>query len=709
MKKQLKNSSDIFNVRQPRMPWHMVLFIFFNLSLYIYTPPHRNAAFAKHSKKMDRELDFVNDRDLSGSRFKELDIGPFNSFTPSQASAQLVSFFVPANETYNWSKSHIDLDLTFPASAGYSNYLHMGRNQIIQSLTLQYDGNNFPVNVQDCRLITCTTLPQLSAKEYRGRPIAQTAGSIAQLAGVGRCELFQPIKKPSGFQTSNMIGSIFTSSVTVAAAANNTYGAAGTLCGHVNGISAYSTGNIIGLGRAIATCNGMQILGSTVAGAAVAIGQHAGYLGGYPFISSVVAAIDAANGLGAPVVPPVPCGTVLGNPAFSTGEVLTAAGGVVIAKVNINGVVCDIVSNGIAAAVDGSPGFARSNQAYIANTSNDVMAPGGYSVSIDQTANGATALPEPSSGPDSVCTAIGSGVNQQFAIRLRLNLSDYRNTLFAVDRTMCWPRNANLKVTFAPTQYWGYSLPAATISPALTGCTFLQSVPTVGLCVLRLAVEKSPDIRVAAEVMTRSGYSLRFPQISTTGFSLQQTSTGFYSVNLDSSMGHSILRIYTVVLRNDLQGVAWMNQSNSINRGVGGAAGVNAGVLVPNQYSTFQSYLGTELLQDQQLLPAQCDDYRFLRKMLDGCAITSQDDFSNFSFFVDNFTNATPSYTWDASNCDMGGKPLKDAEGRDIQYNYRIQLTGNTGVSSQVYMIIVAQNTITLSDMGVMIGAAASR
>jgi hypothetical protein len=95
--------------------------------------------------------------------------------------------------------------------------------------------------------------------------------------------------------------------------------------------------------------------------------------------------------------------------------------------------------------------------------------------------------------------------------------------------------------------------------------------------------------------------------------------------------------------------------------------------------------------------------------MLDGSAITSQDDFSNFSFFVDNFTNATPSYTWDASNCDMGGKPLKDAEGRDIQYNYRIQLTGNTGVSSQVYMIIVAQNTITLSDMGVMIGAAASR
>ena len=651
---------------------------------------------------MDRELDFINDRDLSGSRFKELDIGPFNAFTPSQASAQLVSFFVPANETYNWSKSHIDLDLTFSASAGFSNYLHMGRNQIIQSLTLQYDGNNFPVNVQDCRLITCTTLPQLSAKEYRGRPIAQTASSIAQLAGVGRCELFQPIKKPSGFQTSNMIGSIFTSSVVADAGAN--LGAAGTLCGHVNGVPAYSTGVINNIGKNIANCNGMQIISSVLAANAIVVGQHCGFLGGYPFISSVVAAIGANLGAAG-----VQCGTVLGNPAFSTGTFIAAAAaaGAVIAKVNINGVVCDIISNGIAAAVDGVPGFARSNQAYIANTSNDVMAPGGYSVSIDQTANGATALPESSSGPDSVCTAIGSGVNQEFAIRLRLNLSDYRNTLFAVDRTMCWPRNANLKVTFAPTQYWGYSLPAATISPALTGCTFLQSTATVSNCVLRLAVEKSSDIRVAAEVMTRSGYSLRFPQISTTGFSLQQTSTGFYSVNLDSSMGHSILRIYTVVLRNDLQGVAWMNQSNSINRAVGGGA-TNVG-LVPNQYSTFQSYLGTELLQDQQLLPAQCDDYRFLRKMLDGSAITSQDDFSNFSFFVDNFTNATPSYTWDASNCDMGGKPLKDDDGRDIQYNYRIQLTGNTGVSSQVYMIIVAQNTITLSDMGVMIGAAASR
>ena len=651
---------------------------------------------------MDRELDFVNDRDLSGSRFKELDIGPFNPFVPSQASAQLVSFFVPANETYNWSKSHIDLDLTFTAVPGFSNYLHMGRNQIIQSLTLQYDGNNFPVNVQDCRLITCTTLPQLSAKEYRGRPIAQTASTIAQLAGVGRCELFQPIKKPSGFQTSNMIGSIFTS---VAAIAGANLGDAGTLCGHVNGVPAYSTGIVNDINKNIATCNGMRIISSVPAANAIVAGQHAGFLGGYSFVSTVVAAAGANLGIAG-----TQCGTVLGNPAFSTGT--ANAPRAVIATVNINGVVCDIVSYWLAAdavAIGSIMGYARSNQAYIANTSNDAMAPGGYSVSIDQTANGATALPESSSGPDSVCTAIGSGVNQTFAIRLRLNLSDYRNTLFAVDRTMCWPRNANLKVTFAPTQYWGYSLPAATISPALTGCTFLQSTATVGLCVLRLAVEKSPDIRIAAEVMTRSGYSLRFPQISTTGFSLQQTSTGFYSVNLDSSMGHSILRIYTVVLRNDLQGVAWMNQSNSINRGVGGAVGVNADVLVPNQYSTFQSYLGTELLQDQQLLPAQCDDYRFLRKMLDGSAITSQDDFSNFSFFVDNFTNATPSYTWDASNCDMGGKPLKDAEGRDIQYNYRIQLTGNTGVSSQVYMIIVAQNTITLSDMGVMIGAAASR
>jgi hypothetical protein len=649
---------------------------------------------------MDRELDFVNDRDLSGSRFKELDIGPFNPFVPSQASSQLVSFFVPANETYNWSKSHIDLDLTFAATAGFSNYLHMGRNQIIQSLTLQYDGNNFPVNVQDCRLITCTTLPQLSAKEYRGRPIAQTAGSIAQLAGVGRCELFQPIKKPSGFQTSSLIGAHWVSTVAVALGAAANFGAVGTLMGYANGYPVTSLGAVqfnTAVGALVGVCNGLAVIST----AAAVVNTPSGIVSGYPMLSSVVAAAAAPLAAAG-----TQCGTVLGNPAFSTG--LNNAIGTIVAKVNINGVVCDIYGSGIAAAVGNYPAYTLTNQAYIANTSNDVMAPGGYSVSIDQTANGATALPESSSGPDSVCTAIGSGVNQQFAIRLRLNLSDYRNTLFAVDRTMCWPRNANLKVTFAPTQYWGYSLPAATISPALTGCTFLQSVPTVGLCVLRLAVEKSPDIRVAAEVMTRSGYSLRFPQISTTGFSLQQTSTGFYSVNLDSSMGHSILRIYTVVLRNDLQGVAWMNQSNSVNLGVGGST-ANAGVLVPNQYSTFQSYLGTELLQDQQLLPAQCDDYRFLRKMLDGCAITSQDDFSNFSFFVDNFTNATPSYTWDASNCDMGGKPLKDAEGRDIQYNYRIQLTGNTGVSSQVYMIIVAQNTITLSDMGVMIGAAASR
>jgi len=641
----------------------------------------------------DRELDFVNDHDLSGSRFKELDVGPFNAFTPSQASAQQVTFFIPSDETYNLSKTHIDLDLDFPATAGYSNYLHMGRNQIIQSITLQYDGNNFPVNLQDCRIASCATLPQLSAKDYKDRPIAQTGASTSVLAGVPRCELFQPIKKPSGLQTSNLIGAHWVSSVAVAFGADTNFGAAGTLMGYANGQPVVSLGATqfnIGVGSFVGVCNGLAV----VATAAAVVNTPSGLISGYPMVSSVAAAAAAPLAAAG-----TQCGTVLGYPAISTG--VNNAVGAVVAKVNMNGVVCDILGSGLAAVVGGYPAYARTNQAYICNTYNDAMAPGGYAIAIDRTANGATVLPDSMSSSNAVCTAIGGGNGQAFGIRLRLNLSDYRNTLFAVDRTICWPRNANLKITFAPTQYWGYSIPTATISPSLAGCTYLQSIPSVALCVLRVAVEKSNDIRAASEIMTRSGFTLRFPQLTTTSFALQQSAAGFYSVNLDSSMGHSILRIYTVVLRNDQQGAAWMSQSNSINP--------SGGVMVPNQYSTFQSYLGTELLQDQQLQVANCDDYRFLRKMLSGCAITTQDDFSNFSFFVDNFTGATPSYTWDASNCDHGGKPLIDAEGRAIQYNYRVQITGNTVTSSQVYMLVVSQNTISISSMGVQIGGGASR
>jgi len=648
---------------------------------------------------MDRELDFVNDRDQTGSRFKELEVGPFNAFTPSQYSSSFVKFFVPASEVYNWSKSHLDLTLTFPASAGYSNYLFMGRNMLIQQMSLQYDGNNYPVNLSDCRIMSSvTTLPQLDYDDtYITRPQAVVAPSIAQLLGAARCELIQPIKKPSGTMDNEVVGSNMVVIVNPAAGAN--LGVAGTLCGYASGIPCYSTGVANAYAAVIATCNGFPVFSSVDAGVDPVVGQIMGTVAyGYPVVSNNAAIANNAvigyvNGL-------------TGIPLVSNGTAIAA--GAILGTVLIGGVILPVISNNVAVGANAVIGYVVDAQKGAGQP--DGQSPGGYSIALDQAVNGATTCPQALDGSDSVCTAIGSGVNTQMCIRIRINLSDFRNTLLAIDRTMCWPRNANLYVTFAPTQYWGYSIPAQsgpTIGAALLnsnsllGVTVLQSVPTQQECMLRVAVEKSQPLRIASMAMTESGFSLNFPQVTTNAYPVQSNTMGTYSYNLESALGHSVLRIYTCVLNTDV-GANYLSPSNYINYSSGTA-------LVPNQYSTFQSWLGTELLQDQQLRPETCDDYRFLKRMLKGSAITSNLNFSNFSFFLDNFTGAGYTHKYDWANCDKGGLPLIDANGRTIQYNYRIQLTNTNGGRAQVWFIIVSQNTISISPMGVHIGAAAAR
>jgi len=672
---------------------------------------------------MDRELDFVNDRDQTGSRFKELDVGPFNAFVPSQYSSSFVKFFMPAGEVYNWAKSHLDLNLTFPATANFSNYLFMGRNMLIQSMSLQYDGNNFPVNMQDCRISSSvTTLPQLDYDlEYITRPQAVVAtapgalvlgGSplpVSYQVGDPRCELIQPIKKPSGSMTSPLIGASMTYvGAAVAAAVPAALGAAGALVGYADGIPCLATGATTVAGNIVATCMGLPVLcnitTAAVAGVYPGVGlttnMNLGTVVGYTVVSNntnnVAGAVIGyifANGLSIPV--------------FGNG--VAYAIGVVIGSATIQHVAVSVVSLVAANPAAGNTlGYCVNAQT--GNTPFDAQTPGGASLIFDQTPNGGTPIPLAMDGSDSPCTVIGSGCNTHMAIRIRINLSDFRNTLLAVDRTMCWPRNANLYFTFAPTQYWGYSVPSAAGSPGVisqVGVTSLASVPLVQECVLRVAVEKSQPLRIACMAMTESGFSLNFPQVTTNAYPIQGNTMGTYSYNLESALGHSVLRIYTAILSTDVA-ANYLSPNNTI--GYSGAAGVpTANVLVPTQYSTFQSYLGTELLQDQQLRPESCDDYRFLKKIIKGSALTSNLCFSNFSFFLDNFTGAGNSHKYDWGNCDKGGLPLIDANGRTIQYNYRVQITSTNGTRAQVWFIIVSQNTITISPMGVHIGAAAAR
>jgi len=354
-----------------------------------------------------------------------------------------------------------------------------------------------------------------------------------------------------------------------------------------------------------------------------------------------------------------------------------------------------------------------SASAFVGNTYADLAGMGGYAVDIDQAVNGATAAPHSIPGQDAVCTAVGKlAAALTSYVKVRINLSDYKNTLFAMDKTIYYPINATLIVNFAPWQKWGFSVPVASVTPSLADNVFLGSIALSASVVslpsqpvLWVPYEANDMIANQCRLITAENLRMRVPFVSVlpsswvgSGTRAAAASSGPYRYNcpLTQTYGNHILRIYTVVCRTD-DGVAHFNNSNCVNAN-------GAGTMLNNLYSSIRTFIGQRELQQGTLDCANAEDYRYLNVMLNGSAITSQTQFQNASFFVDNFTNAGPSYMWDVQNSNEGSYSMIDANGFPKNDVYSVEISSNFG-AAQLFFIIVGQKTLYVSNGVVTIDA----
>jgi hypothetical protein len=336
---------------------------------------------------------------------------------------------------------------------------------------------------------------------------------------------------------------------------------------------------------------------------------------------------------------------------------------------------------------------------------------GGYALDIDQSVNGATTAPHSIPSQDAVCTAVGKvRAATEAYFKVRINLSDYKNTLFAMDKTIYYPINATLIVNFAPWQKWGFSV-TGSASPSLAGSVFLGSIAnssTVSLAsqpVLWVPYEANDMIANQCRLITAENLRMRVPYVSVlpsswvgSGTRAAAASSGPYRYNcpLTQTYGNHILRIYTVVCRTD-DGVAHFNNSNCANAN-------GAGTILNNLYSSIRTFIGQRELQQGTLDCLNGEDYRYLNVMLKGSAISSQTQFQNASFFVDNFTNAGPSHMWDVQNSNEGSYSMIDANGFPKNDVYSVEISSNFG-AAQLFFIIVGQKTLYVSNGVVTIDA----
>lgn len=343
----------------------------------------------------------------------------------------------------------------------------------------------------------------------------------------------------------------------------------------------------------------------------------------------------------------------------------------------------------------------------------DLAGMGGYAIEIDQSANGATVVPGPVPGPDACATAIGklSTGQASFNVKVRINLSDYKNTLFAMNKTIYYPLIGNLEINFTPWQKWGFSITgnnADATQATLLGSQDLSpngATPVaISQPILWVPYEHTPEIKTACKLTTAAGLSMRIPFISQqpgqwagggTFAAANTATTTRFNCALTTTFGKRILRIYTVVCRTADVGVGFMDSSNCVN--ANGAA-----TYMNNLYGSIRTFVGDDERQQGTLNCMNGDDYRYLKILLEGSAISSQTQFQNMSFFVDNFTNAGPSYMWDEQNSNEGSYLLVDAMGNQKQDVYSVELNTNYA-NAQIYFVIVGQRTMTVTTGNVIL------
>lgn len=332
--------------------------------------------------------------------------------------------------------------------------------------------------------------------------------------------------------------------------------------------------------------------------------------------------------------------------------------------------------------------------------------PGGASLIIDATAGGGTPLPPaPAVGELAMATLISTRSTAQnvLCFRYRINLKDYKNTLFACDKDLFFNRRMRLVVNLDGFYHWGAQFTGATEANQGTSYTLAgaQNIPsgvnlTFQNLTLRLGLQSNETVAsMVRNIVTTDSLRLLFPYTLCTNFTastVSATTQQQFQVPINASLGQRLLRVYSAGFNGDNTGFAFCNPCNAPSVGSS-----NLNVL----YSQIQTRLNARNLQDSPLDVSTYADYRFMKDMLKGSAVINSDQHQLASFFVDNFTSGSRSADWDEHNTDMGGLNLKRPDGSSVDYTYTL-LINNLNANAVYYVFSVVQREMVVTKDNVL-------
>ena len=311
----------------------------------------------------------------------------------------------------------------------------------------------------------------------------------------------------------------------------------------------------------------------------------------------------------------------------------------------------------------------------------------------------------PATGELAMATLISTRSTAQnvLCFRYRINLKDYKNTLFSCDKDLFFNRRMRLVVNFDGYYHWGARFTGATEANYATAYSLAGAVNipsgvnlTFQNLTLRLGLQSNETVAsMVRQVVTTDGLRMLFPYTLCTNFTastVSATTQQQFQVPINASLGQRLMRVYSAGFNGNNTGFAFCNPCNA---GSIGTAGANL------LYSQIQTRLNARNLQDSPLDVTTYSDYRFMKDMLKGSAVINAEQHQLASFFVDNFTSGVRSADWDEHNTDLGGLNLKRPDGSSVDYTYTL-LINNLNANAVYYVFSVVQREMVITKDNVL-------
>ena len=294
---------------------------------------------------------------------------------------------------------------------------------------------------------------------------------------------------------------------------------------------------------------------------------------------------------------------------------------------------------------------------------------------------------------------VRSAINTDLFMRVHLPLDLISHAAFQVSKDLYWNQSLRLTVRLAPGLSWGYQatavaeVKATTEADAKAAFTHTRAAypdwstraalgfcPTIGNFILKLAVASDPFLaqKVIKKTM-EEGVRLTIPYYHSAKFTNTSAGLNTFIRRYNNTYGRSLVGIYVGVF----------NPTETDTRNF---HNYNHGAIL---WRSVRSSIDSKPRQDYELNVNNSDVYRWLQPMLKGSCITSNKDFNENAFWIENFSGSKLCETKMHAE-HIAGIPLET----ELEYSVQLNLAQ---ANSIVYIWAITQKELVITGTGIAI------